>query len=362
MSLVVTRLEIENFRCYDRFSLQLDPRLTLLVGPNAIGKTSLVEALQVTTTTESFRRPTWSELVRWGAVSARTKLHAEGEGRRLLVELDVDENGRREYRVNGKVRRRLLDVAGIIHCVVFTPDDLRLVKDSAEKRRSVLDSLGSQLSPSYHSLRLEYERVVRQRNALLKEDKAEDASLLSLDQLLIDSGARLTESRSRLFARLSSAMKRAHAEVTGGREVESLYLPSWEREGIHSDSEPRAAIENMLAAKRAEERARRTTLVGPHRDEIVFLLEGKDARAFGSQGQQRTIALAWKLAEVMVITDIAGQPPILLLDDVMSELDESRRHALATFVGEAAQTVMTTTNLGYFEDDMVNRAKVIELS
>jgi DNA replication and repair protein RecF len=102
--------------------------------------------------------------------------------------------------------------------------------------------------------------------------------------------------------------------------------------------------------------------VGPHRDEIVFLLEGKDARSFGSQGQQRTIALAWKFAEVMVITDIAGQPPILLLDDVMSELDESRRHSLAAFVGEAAQTVMTTTNLGYFEDEMVNRARVVELS
>jgi DNA replication and repair protein RecF len=113
--------------------------------------------------------------------------------------------------------------------------------------------------------------------------------------------------------------------------------------------------------KRAEERARRTSLVGPHRDDISFLVDGRDARAFASQGQQRTIALAWKLAEVMVVRDVSGQPPVLLLDDVMSELDSSRRHALTRFVGTTAQTIVTTTNLDYFDTELLERAKVVEL-
>jgi DNA replication and repair protein RecF len=139
------------------------------------------------------------------------------------------------------------------------------------------------------------------------------------------------------------------------------YQPSWEsRAG--TEGEPRELMDRALELRDREERGRSVTLVGPHRDEISFAIDGRDARSFASQGQQRTIALAWKLAEVGVITEIGGQPPVLLLDDVMSELDEARRHALAKFVGEAAQTFVTTTNIGYFEKELVDRALVVELT
>ena len=137
------------------------------------------------------------------------------------------------------------------------------------------------------------------------------------------------------------------------------YESSWVRRGLPEDDP--SSFDKALKLTAGEEQARGTTLIGPHRDEIRFLVNGRDARAYASQGQQRTIALAWKLAEVSVITDVKGQPPALLLDDVMSELDEARRHALASSVGEAAQTFVTTTNIGYFEKDLVERAHIVRL-
>lgn len=362
MSLRATRLRVSDFRSYETYEVELDPELTVIVGPNAVGKTNLIEAVQLLTATESFRRPQWTDTVRWGAQSAHLEIEAAGGTRHLLIELDIVAEGRREYRVNGKVRRRLSDVSGVLPSVVFTPDDLRMVKDSAQRRRETLDSLGSQLSPSYASLKKDYEKVVRQRNALLKDEALRGELATSFNEALLERGARFTEARQRLFARLATAMAEAHRGMAPSLELEPIYVASWERDGINTgEASAREALSNHLEAKQSEEIARRTTLVGPHRDEIVFLIDGRDARAFGSQGQQRTIALSWKLGEVMVTTDVLGQPPILLLDDVMSELDQDRRHALTRYVGTAAQTVVTTTHVGYFDEELLRRARVVDL-
>ncbi len=156
--------------------------------------------------------------------------------------------------------------------------------------------------------------------------------------------------RHRLFDRVSSKLSEVYETLASGEKLTATYVPSWSRgDDSLSAEDPAGSIKEALTRVAAEEKARGLTLVGPHRDDVVFSVNGREARAFASQGQTRTIALAWKLAEVAVITDIAGQAPVLLLDDVMSELDETRRHALASFVGEAAQTFVTTTNLGYFE-------------
>lgn len=362
MGLVVTRLTLRDFRSYSAFEIEPDSRLTVLVGHNAVGKTNAIEAIQLVTAGESFRRPQWAELVRWGAVEARVALHAEGEGRVLETELTVSADGRRVYRVNGKVRRRIAEVAGIIPCVTFTPDDLRMVKDSADKRRAAIDGVGDQLSPAYLTARMEYERVVRQRNALLKVPSGDEAVLEALTQRLVAHGASFSGHRKRLFHRIAEKMSDIYATLSPGEKLEATYVASWDRSGVSGPGDPAEKMASELARRTSEERARGLTLVGPHRDEVVFTIGGREARAFGSQGQTRTIALAWKLAEVAVVTEIAGQPPLLLLDDVMSELDETRRHALASFVGAAAQTFVTTTNLGYFEEEMIRRARVIQIS
>ncbi|MDZ4168400.1 MAG: DNA replication/repair protein RecF [Coriobacteriia bacterium] len=362
MGFTVTRLLVKDFRNYEDYGLTIDSQLTVLVGPNAVGKTNLVEALEMLTEADSFRRPAWADLVRIGAPEAKLTLEAAEGERHHTVELTITAGGRRLYRVNGKAKKSVSDVSGIIPCVVFTPEDLKIVKDSAERRRAALDGIGGQLSKTYGRLRLEYERVVRQRNALLRQDDTSDDLLAPWDERLVSLGSRLVIHRRRLFDRIMEEAVEVYGDIAGDGPLEAWYVPSWDRDGTAvSDEDEAASMERHLAAKKDDERTRRTTLTGPHRDEIVFHINGKDARAFASQGQQRSIALAFKLAEVAVVAEVAGAKPILLLDDVMSELDEGRRHALASLVGEAAQTVISTTNLGYFSEELIARAKVVEL-
>jgi len=361
VGLTVTKVSLRDFRSYSEFELLPDPSLTVLAGHNAVGKTNIVEAIELLTEANSFRKPAWGETVRQGAQAARLELFAEGDDRSLHIQLDVSAAGRRSYQVNGKKRRAITQVAGIIPCVVFTPDDLRMVKDSAERRRSSLDDLGCQLSPSYALLKAEYERILRQRNKLLREEAAEE-TLEPWTDNLVDKGAKLLVHRRRLFEKMEQGIRQVYPHLTGGGVIEARYVPSWERDGIGSKEEdPEQSMWRHLRERRAAERGRRSTVSGPHRDEIVFEIEERDARTYASQGQQRTIALAWKLAEVDVITTVSSQRPVLLLDDVMSELDEKRRHALASFVGSAAQTIVTTTNLGYFDKELLERAKVVNL-
>lgn len=361
MSFSITRLEVTDFRNYERFELNPDPGLTVLVGPNATGKTNLIEAVELVTEADSFRRPPWNEIVRWGTDRATVKLEASDGERRHDIEMTVTPNGRRSYKVGGKPRKAITEVRGTIPCVVFTPDDLRIVKDSAEKRRAVLDGIGTQLSSTYGRLKTEYERVVRQRNALLKQEAVDEDALAPWDERLVSLGARLYTHRRSLFDKVDEATRSIHAAIADDGPLGSRYIPSWERDGIPASDDPAAALETHLAEKRAEERGRGITLCGPHRDEIEFTLNGRNARSYASQGQQRTIALALKLAEVTVVEAVSGARPVLLLDDVMSELDETRRHTLTSLVGEKTQTIMTTTDLSHFSAELIERARVVKL-
>ena len=360
MGLLLTRLKFTAFRSYEELEFEPHPELTILVGPNAAGKTNIIEGVELLTAADSFRHPSWVDVVSWGADECKLELHAEGDGRRLETVMRVTSAGRRSYEVNGKIRRRISEVAGIVPGVVFTPDDLRIVKDSAERRRAAVDAVGDQLSPAYRSARVEYERILKHRNSLLREDSPQDETLAVWTTRLIESGTAFSGHRKRLFERISTRMSDVYRTLSGGESLTSSYEPSWAG-ALALEEDAEEGMMRALERRTREERARGTTLVGPHRDDIDFKVDGREARTFASQGQQRTIALAWKLAEVAVITEIAGQPPVLLLDDVMSELDEARRHALAEFVGGAAQTFVTTTNLGYFEREMVDRALVLEL-
>ena len=369
VGLLVKRVTIEGFRSYKSFVIEPDPHLTVFVGPNAVGKTNLIEALQILTAAESFRKPQWSEVVNWGEPEARLKLNAAGDGRSLEIVLNITCAGKRIYQINGKPKRKLSEMIGVLPSVTFTPDDLRLIKDSADKRRGALDGLGVQLSPSYLNIKNEFERVLKQRNAALRAEPVSLDELSVWSERLIATGARLFSARVRLFEQVAAHLQEAHAMITGGSAVRSLYQPSWERDGLSGgcgrqqlEVDAAEILSGMLTKKRDEERARKTTLVGPHRDDIRFFLdEDRDVRVYSSQGQQRTVALAWKLAEVAVIKDILQRAPILLLDDVMSELDEKRRSAMAQFTGQAAQTFVTTTNTGYFDESLLSRACLVRL-
>ena len=361
----IESLELRDFRNYDTLRLEPGRALTVLVGPNAVGKTNVIEALQLVTSTLSFRRPKWEDLVRWDAGEARVSLFARRGNRRLDTALDITTEGKRVYTVNGQVRRKLSDVTGLLPSVVFTPDDLDMVKGPSEKRRSSIDDLGEQISATYGSLRRDYARVVRQRNALLKEG-VPGAQAEVWDEQLVTLGSRLVSHRERLLARVMSAASAAYDDMAGGEPLTWSYsdrcgLPDGREQGQLSQQDAALALRQALKERGEDERRRLVTLVGPHRDDIVFYVGGREARTYASQGQQRTVALAWKLAEVQVVHDVLRRRPVLLLDDVMSELDADRRAALSSLVTADTQTFITTTNLGYFSDKLLEGATIVEL-
>ena len=361
----ITHLDLRDYRNYTHWTLDPERALTVLVGPNASGKTNIIEAIQTVAAGTSFRSPHWSEVVHWGAPEARISMTTHGGRSQADVELAIQASGTRVWKLNGVRKRRAADATHLVPVVVFTPDDLSLVKGPSEQRRASLDALGEQLSATYGTLRRDYTRVVRQRNTLLKDGG--DATAVSVwDEQLVRLGARLHVHRRRLAQRVLVAAAPVYTHLADG---ESLDIHFSDRCGTHStdlavDIHPglvEEALRAELGRRRADELSRRVTLAGPHRDDITFLVGGKDARLFASQGQQRTIALAWKWAEVAVIQDVLRRAPVLLLDDVMSELDEKRRHALTDLVQRDIQTFVTTTNTGYFDGALLRAARVVQI-
>ncbi|MDY2777675.1 MAG: DNA replication and repair protein RecF, partial [Collinsella sp.] len=253
---------------------------------------------------------------------------------------------------------------GVLPSVLFCPDDLDMVKRSASVRRAALDDFGMQLNEQYARLVGAYERTVEQRNNLLKERFIDPALLSVWDDALVSTGAALMAHRAALLARIRGHFVGVHAAIAPTEAADIDYAPSFDLEAPASTLDRRALEEGLahaLASSREDERRRGVTLVGPHRDEVLFSIDGREARSFGSQGQQRSLVLAWKIAEVEVTGDILGHAPLLLLDDVMSELDAQRRSSIVSFIAGDIQTVITTTNLGYFEEQVLERAKVVRI-
>ena len=246
-----------------------------------------------------------------------------------------------------------------------------MVKRSARVRRAALDTFGMQLNEQYAKLVGTYERIVEQRNSLLKERWCTREVLGAWNDSLVQAGSSLLVHRISLLDRLRVHLVDAYEAIAPGEHLEVTYSSTVGAIAGEQDGCPLTRDELLVRARdlfcaaldeRAdEELARGVTLVGPHRDEIAFSIDGRDARSFASQGQQRSLVLAWKVAEVEVTRDILGRPPLLLLDDVMSELDADRRASFLRFIQDGIQTVITTTNLGYFSDDVLQRAKVVKI-
>ena len=356
MPFTVDTVTLEGFRSYRHAHLTLDPKLTILHGANATGKTNLIEALQLLTAGVSFRKPRAEELVNWECVQTSATLHAADGKRTRDVTLTIAD-GKRAIDVNGRRTRSSHEVSEALPCILFTPDDLRIVKDSSGRRRAEMDALGIQLSATYARLLSEYKRVVTQRNRLLKEDQYDTEVFRAWTDRMVEIGAALTEKRLALFERLLPHILRHYKDLDPQSTLQVSYCLSWETTETAHASALRAALE----ACAEDEQTRRQSLVGPHRDDIVFEIDGRCARAYGSQGQQRSIALAWKLAELAVVEEVQELRPLLLLDDVMSELDGCRRERLAALVGSVAQTVITTANIDYFDPKLLERARVLEI-
>ncbi|MCE5203969.1 MAG: DNA replication/repair protein RecF [Actinomycetia bacterium] len=362
----ISSLRLSGFRNHSERTIEPSPGLTVFVGPNASGKTNALEGIALAANGISFRRPRWEEVVTWGSSDAVISLEAGDDTTHVRIDLHVTREGHKELKINGVKKRRLADLSGLLPVVSFIPDDLDLVKGAAERRRMSADELGGQLSKSYRAIGRDYSRVIRHRNMLLRQWRPSESELAPWTEQAITLGAKLVVHRRRLLRRVIDHAGPVYSRLSGG---ETLGLEYKDRCGIGltdvhtevSEQQAIASLESTFLRRREEEKARQTTLVGPHRDDISFVIDGREARIYASQGQQRTIALAWKLAEVNVIQEVLNTEPILLLDDVMSELDAARRRALTDLVREHIQTFITTTNTGYFDPALLQDAVVVQI-
>ena len=367
----IKSLRFDDFRSYERFELEDVGGLTVFVGPNASGKSNAVEGIQMLTAFGSFRGARSRELIRWGAEQSSLRARIASSSRDLDVR-HILKPGHRSCLLNGK-RKSVQDMQGVLPSVAFSPDDLVLVKGAQAYRRAALDLLGCQLSRGHRILKRDYERIVRHKNALLK-DGADRLLLESVDFMMEKPAVQLYLYRDALFRNLSARIADAYASITGGDEkVEMGYVPSWEDEATlqaaswapmefrYDKDQATEAFSRALSRRRAEEAARKRSCVGPHADRVELFVDGRNAGMYASQGQQRSLVLAWKIAEVGLVREMTGVSPVLLLDDVMSELDANRRHALVGLLRQDIQTFITTTETAFFEDDIIDRARIVDL-
>jgi len=400
--MVLTRLSLTNFRNYVRLLLELPPGPILLRSDNAQGKTNLLEAIYYLATTRSTFARAERQLVNWQAMERDPLPFARLEGHvhraRDIFQIDITllpgDKGtvRKEMRLNG-VKKRALDVVGQINAVIFLPEDIELVTGSPSMRRRYLDVTLCQIDPAYCRALSQYSKLLAQRNALLKQLAERGGSalpatryedqLLFWDEQLAEQGAalivsrqeavteldRLGRSRYRLLGERSEAFRLHYAPSFDPQHrplldyqrpltLEEL-LPS--AQTSPSSSEVAEAFKLHLRQARREEIARGVTVVGPHRDDMHFTVDGVDMTLYGSRGQQRTTALALKLAEVDLMRQATGETPLLLLDDVMSELDASRRARVMSMVDGVEQAVLTTTDWTDFTDEFRAQAHLLQI-
>lgn len=370
MGLKIQQIHYRNFRNYDNYELTDIGDVTVFVGPNAIGKTNLVEGIQLITAFNSFRSSKTEHLVRFGEDSSFIRAVLSDGVRKLDIDFTIHE-GKRSFSLNGK-RKQIKNLCGILPSVVFSPDDLNFIKGSQSIKRAEIDNLGSQLSANYSNVRHDYERILKQKNRYLKEDTTH-TFLESVNEVLTTIGSQFYVLRTRLIQELIPYIKTYYAELCVGKEEVSIaYIPSWlkyedpplqELLGSQfSRDEVKEQLDTVIEREFSREHQRRLSLFGPHADQIVFLINGKDASHFASQGQQRSLVLSYKMAEVALLRDRLNQTPVLLLDDVMSELDEQRRTQLIKVISQDIQTFITSTNLSYFDDEFLSNAEIIELT
>lgn len=370
MGLKIQQIHYRNFRNYDNYELTDIGDVTVFVGPNAIGKTNLVEGIQLITAFNSFRSSKTEHLVRFGEDSSFIRAVLSDGVRKLDIDFTIHE-GKRSFSLNGK-RKQIKNLRGILPSVVFSPDDLNFIKGSQSIKRAEIDNLGSQLSANYSNVRHDYERILKQKNRYLKEDTTH-MFLESVNEVLTTIGSQFYVLRTRLVQELIPYIKIYYAELCVGKEEVSIaYIPSWLKyedpslqeiiDSQLSRDEVKEQLDTVIEREFSREHQRRLSLFGPHADQIVFLINGKDASHFASQGQQRSLVLSYKMAEVALLRDRLNQTPVLLLDDVMSELDEQRRTQLIKVISQDIQTFITSTNLSYFDDEFLSNAEIIELT
>ena len=349
--MIIESIELKNYRNYDELHMEFSPGTNILYGNNAQGKTNILEAVYVCCTTKSHRGSKDRDMIHFHEDESHIKLNIRKNDVPYRIDMHLKKNKAKGVAINGVPIRKASELFGIVNVVFFSPEDLNLIKNGPAERRKFIDLELCQLNRLYvHSL-VSYNRILMQRNKLLKElmFKPEYEETLDIyDMQLVQFGREIIRYRLDFIARLNEIIFDIHFNLSGEKEhLKIIYDPDVETE----------CFEHQLRKSRQQDIKQKTTLTGPHRDDIGFFIDEIDIRKFGSQGQQRTAALSLKLAEIELVKKIVKDYPILLLDDVLSELDGNRQNHLLSAINHI-QTMITCTGL---EDFVNNRFQMDRL-
>jgi len=343
------RILCRNFRNFDELVLDLNPNLNIFLGANGQGKTNFLEAIYLMASATSHRSSISSELIKWDEDEALVQLLLNKRDGKLKLAMRLDTSGRK-VELNDNPLSKVKDLLGYLNAVLFSPEDLKLVKEGPSHRRDFINLEISQVSRYYNHLLSKYEHILKQRNNLLKnirDRKNTDKNMLMIwDEQLSTIGTKIILKRIEVVDKLKILARLSHRQITEGREsLELEYdnsLKAFSKK--MGEAELRELFNKNLVENRDREINRGYTVVGPHRDDLILKVNEMDLRKYGSQGQQRTAALALKLAELEFMKSETGEYPVLLLDDVFSELDSLRRKALIDIIANKIQTIITATD------------------
>lgn len=350
----ISELKLDHFRNYDSLDLKFSSGANLFYGDNAQGKTNILEAVYFCGTTRSHRTSKDSDMIQFGAKESHLRMEMKKSSVDYRIDVHLKEGRAKGIAVNGVPVRRAQDVVGLGHFVFFSPEDLGIIKDAPLIRRRFLDMELCQLDKIYVSSLSSYHKVLQMRNRLLKDlsIRPQDMDTLDVwDEQLVRYGSVLIRSRQKFVDTLGEIIRPIHRKLSGGKEELKT--------GYEQNTSVERFSENVRK-NRERDLFLKSTSCGPHKDDLIFLINGMDTRKFGSQGQQRSAALSLKLAEIELVKDTVGEAPVLLLDDVLSELDTGRQHYLLDSIG-GIQTFITCTGLEEYQDSPVHIDRVYQV-
>ncbi len=358
--MIIKKLRVQNFRNYEKLDCSFEPGLNMIIGENAQGKTNVLEAIYSACTGRSFRTNDDRDMIQFQKDYARVHIELEEMSHHTILDLTVLKNSAKEIRVNKVPLQTYGDLIGKALVIVFSPDDLRLVKEGPQERRKFLDREISLINPSYYHSLVKYNKTLKQRNKLLKMlqfNSSQKDTLVNWDEQLCRYGAEIIRKRFEFIGNISKISRRLHYEISDRKEELSVHYLSHGDDALGLSCDKIASgMKEKLEAQINSDIQRGTTSVGPHRDDFILKVNDLVLRDYGSQGQHRSAALALKLSGIEIIKSETGRYPIVLLDDVMSELDPARQNALLSSLNNT-QIIMTSTDTANLEPEMIERAR-----
>ncbi len=359
LKLHIKSILLKNYRNYEDLDIRLNKGINILYGQNAQGKTNILESIHLLSTGKSHRSQKDSELIRWNQDDARIKIAYEKENEEQSIEMYLHRNTKKQIKLNGVKLTKIGELIGNLHTVIFSPDHMKIIKEGPSERRRFVDIIMSQAKPGYYYHLVQYLKVLEQRNNLLLEGKKNEKLLKTIDvwdEQLAEFGSRLIKSRALFIRRINEYAEEIHYRITRDREKLDIRYKSSVPYGEENETEIKKRFRENLYDFREIDARRGLTHKGPHRDDVLIYIDGNEARTFSSQGQQRTALLSLKLAELEYIKNETNDVPVLLLDDVFSELDTQRQYFLIEFIS-SIQTIITCTDVEH-----LNKFQITDMS